>query len=87
VTFRPGTNPDDAQTVLKTTRDSILNNPEISERTRQALANPRLRQQFADLGQDIPPPQRQTIEALAAFQKAEIEKWQPLMKLAKQKTD
>ena len=54
---------------------------------RQALANPRLRQQFADLGQDIPPPQRQTTEALAAFQKAEIDKWQPLMKLAKQKTD
>jgi tripartite-type tricarboxylate transporter receptor subunit TctC len=54
---------------------------------RQALANPRLRQQFADLGQDIPPPQRQTIEVLAAFQKAEIEKWRPLMKLAKQKSD
>jgi tripartite-type tricarboxylate transporter receptor subunit TctC len=34
------------------------------------------------LGADIPPREQQTPEALAAFQKAEIEKWWPLIKAA-----
>jgi hypothetical protein len=46
-----------------------------------ALADPALRQRLADVGQEIFPEEQQTPEALAAFQKAEIEKW-PIMKAA-----
>jgi hypothetical protein len=37
--------------------------------------HPAVRQRLADLGQEIYPPEQQTPEALAAFQKAELEKW------------
>jgi tripartite-type tricarboxylate transporter receptor subunit TctC len=47
-----------------------------------ALADSRVRERLADLGQDIPPRDQQTPEALAAFQKAEIEKWWPIIKAA-----
>ena len=47
-----------------------------------ALADPRVRQRFADLGQQIPPRDQQTPEALHAFQKAEIDKWWPIIKAA-----
>ena len=47
-----------------------------------ALADPRVRQRFADLGQEIPPRDEQTPEALHAFQKAEIDKWWPIIKAA-----
>ena len=45
-----------------------------------ALADPEMRKRFADLGQDVP--QHQTPAALAALQKAEIEKWWPIIKAA-----
>jgi tripartite-type tricarboxylate transporter receptor subunit TctC len=47
-----------------------------------ALADDTVRRRLAELGQDIMPPERQTPEALAAFQKAEIEKWWPIIKAA-----
>jgi tripartite-type tricarboxylate transporter receptor subunit TctC len=47
-----------------------------------SLANPAVRLQLANLGQEIPPPERQTPEALRALQKAEIEKWWPIIKEA-----
>ena len=45
-----------------------------------ALADPGVRARLADLGQEIFPREQQTPEALAAFQKAEIEKWWPIIK-------
>jgi len=48
----------------------------------QALADPTVRTRFADLGLDIVPREQQTPEALAAFHKAEIEKWWPIVKAA-----
>jgi hypothetical protein len=35
-----------------------------------------------DFGQSVPPREQQTPEALGAFQKAEIEKWWPIIKAA-----
>jgi tripartite-type tricarboxylate transporter receptor subunit TctC len=47
-----------------------------------ALADPALRARLADLGEDIFPPEQQTPAALAAWQKAEIDKWWPILKAA-----
>jgi tripartite-type tricarboxylate transporter receptor subunit TctC len=46
------------------------------------LADPTVRQRFADQGQEIPAREQQTPQALAAFHKAEIEKWWPIVKAA-----
>jgi tripartite-type tricarboxylate transporter receptor subunit TctC len=54
----------------------------IDDAVREALADPAVRKRFADLGQDIPPPEEQTPEGLRALHKAEIEKWHPLIKAA-----
>jgi hypothetical protein len=35
-----------------------------------------------ELGQEIPPPEELTPAALAAYQKAEIEKWWPIVRAA-----
>jgi hypothetical protein len=45
-----------------------------------ALADPTVRTGFADLGFEIFPLDQQTPEALAAYQKAEIEKSWPIIK-------
>ena len=47
-----------------------------------ALADQGVRQRFVEMGQEIFPRARQTPEALAALQKAEIEKWWPIIKAA-----
>ena len=52
-----------------------------------AMADPSVRQKLADLGQDIYPPEQQTPEALAAFQKAEMEKWGPIITAANIKVE
>jgi tripartite-type tricarboxylate transporter receptor subunit TctC len=46
------------------------------------LADPAVRARLADLGQEIFPRDQQTPEALAARQKAEMEKWWPIIKAA-----
>jgi tripartite-type tricarboxylate transporter receptor subunit TctC len=48
----------------------------------EAVADPKVRARLADLGQEIFPRDRQTPEALGAFQRAEIEKWWPIIKEA-----
>ena len=52
-----------------------------------ALADPTVRQRLAQIGQDIPPREQQSPEALHAYQKAEIEKWWPIIKAAGIKID
>jgi tripartite-type tricarboxylate transporter receptor subunit TctC len=47
-----------------------------------ALADTAARTRLADLGQEIFPRDQQTPEVLAALQKAEIEKWWPIVKAA-----
>jgi tripartite-type tricarboxylate transporter receptor subunit TctC len=47
-----------------------------------ALADPAVRQRLSALGQELPARERQTPEALGAYQKAEIDKWWPIIKAA-----
>ena len=53
----------------------------------QALSEPTVWQRFAELGLDMPPRDQLTPEALAAYQKAEIEKWWPVIRGANIKTE
>lgn len=48
----------------------------------ESLADPATRKRLADLGQEIPPKEQLTPEALGAHHKAEIDKWWPLIKAA-----
>ena len=53
----------------------------------QVLADPTTKAKFSELGLDVASPQQQTPEGLAAFHKAEIEKWWPIIKAANIKAD
>jgi tripartite-type tricarboxylate transporter receptor subunit TctC len=53
----------------------------------EALADPAVKEKLAGLGQDIPPPELQTADALGKHYKAEIEKWWPIIKDAGIKVD
>ena len=48
----------------------------------ETLADPGVRARLTGLGSDLPTREQQTPEALRAFQKAEIQKWWPLIKAA-----
>ncbi len=52
-----------------------------------ALADKALQQRFLELGQETPPPERQTPMALKSHQTAEIEKWWPIVKAANIKAE
>jgi tripartite-type tricarboxylate transporter receptor subunit TctC len=59
----------------------------LNAAVREALADPAVKSKLAALGQIIPPLDKQTPEALAAHQKAEIEKWWPIVKAANIRID
>jgi tripartite-type tricarboxylate transporter receptor subunit TctC len=48
----------------------------------ETLADANARARLAELGQEIPPREQQTPQALFAYHKAEIEKWWPIIKAA-----
>jgi tripartite-type tricarboxylate transporter receptor subunit TctC len=52
----------------------------LNAATVEALAEPAVRTRLADLGVEVFPREQQTPAALGAFQKAQIEKWWPLIK-------
>ena len=59
----------------------------LNAATANSLADQTVRQKFAELGFKIPEREQLTPEALGAFQKAEIEKWWPIIKAANIKGD
>jgi tripartite-type tricarboxylate transporter receptor subunit TctC len=54
----------------------------LNAATVEALADPAVQKRFMELGLDVAPREQQTPEGLAAFQKAEIDKWWPIIKAA-----
>jgi tripartite-type tricarboxylate transporter receptor subunit TctC len=54
----------------------------LTAAAQEALADPAVQKRLADLGQEIPPREAQTPEGLAKHQKAEIDKWWPIIKAA-----
>ena len=53
----------------------------------ETLSDPAVLERLAKLGQEIPPPEQRTPEALAAHQQSEIDKWWPVIKSAGIKPD
>src|SRR6202790_1961951 len=53
----------------------------------QALADPSVKERFAELGIQISPLARQSPEALRAFQKAEAERWWPIIRASTLKAE
>ena len=51
-----------------------------------ALADAEVRRRFADQGHEIPPRVQQSPDALAAYHRADVEKWWPIIKAANLKT-
>src|SRR5215831_9999584 len=52
-----------------------------------ALADATVRRRLVDIGQEIFPREQQTPHSLAAYQKAEIDKWWPIVKEANIKAE
>jgi tripartite-type tricarboxylate transporter receptor subunit TctC len=62
-----------------TPKDAIA---KLNSAMTQVLADPTTKARFAELGLDVASKEQQTPEGLAAFQKAEIDKWWPIIKAA-----
>jgi tripartite-type tricarboxylate transporter receptor subunit TctC len=69
----------------KATPRSVINR--LNSAVVEALADAKVRTSLADQGMEIFPQEQQTPEALAALQKAEIEKWWPIIKAANIKVE
>jgi tripartite-type tricarboxylate transporter receptor subunit TctC len=54
----------------------------LSAAAMEAMHDPQVRARLAELGPQFPPREQQTPEALLSLQKAEIEKWWPIIKAA-----
>ena len=67
------------------TPDAVIER--LNKAVRGALTDPKVRQRFGELGQEIPPAEQQSARWLADFQKTEVEKLVPLVKAAKIKTN
>jgi len=71
--------------VPKGTPKSVI--AKLNSAATTALADPAARRQLANIGQEVVPREQQTPEALAALQKADIEKWWPIIKAANIKAE
>jgi tripartite-type tricarboxylate transporter receptor subunit TctC len=67
------------------TPDAVIER--LNKAVRAALSDPKVRQRFGELGQEIPPAEQQSARWLADFQKTEVDKLVPLVKAAKIKTN
>ena len=77
--------PDKASQAIPTAGSHVANKPiigKLSAAAVEALADADVRARLATLGQEIFPREQQTPEALAAYHKAGIEKWWPIIKAA-----
>ena len=59
----------------------------LNAAVRVALADPAVQRRFLELGQETPPPDKQTPAALKEHQTAEIAKWWPIVKAANIKAE
>jgi tripartite-type tricarboxylate transporter receptor subunit TctC len=71
--------------VPKNTPKGIID--KLNATLRQVLADPSVQRRFDDLGIQISPPDQQSPEALRAFQKAEMERWWPIIKASNIRAD
>jgi tripartite-type tricarboxylate transporter receptor subunit TctC len=74
-----------AMWVPRGTPDDVV--ARLNKAVRDALADPRVRQRFTELGQEIPPVEQQTPRWLDELQRSDVEKLVPLVKAARPKSE
>ena len=68
-------------------RDDVSPKEGEHEYGKVEFADPVVQRRFLELGQETPPPEKQTPAALKEHQSAEIAKWWPIVKAANIKAD